>query len=116
MWCIICHSNVVGLEIFALCTKLRKGLIVYHKSNGITSMKKHVDLEDNTLIKMFCQKQSDVVAIISLSHEPTKKQMHVIISAIFGFFSFINQFKKDNETQVCFLEDVMLFVIKVICP
>jgi len=116
MWCIICHSNVVGPKILALCTKLRKGLIVYHNSNGITSMKKHVDFEDNTLIKMFCQKQYDVAAIILLSHEPTKKQMYMILSAIFGFFSFTNQFKKDNETQVCFLEDAMLFVIKVICP
>jgi hypothetical protein len=53
---------------------------------------------------------------ISLSHEPTKKRTHVIPSAISGFFSSTNQFKKDNETQVCFLEDVMLFVIKGYLP
>jgi hypothetical protein len=90
MWCIVCHNNVVGPEIFELCTKLRKGFIVYHKSNGITTMKKHVELEHNTLIKKFCQEQFDVAAIISLSHELTKKQVHLTPSAISGFFSFTN--------------------------
>jgi hypothetical protein len=37
-------------------------------------------------------------------------------NAIFGIFSSTNQFKKDNETHVCFLEDVMLFVIKGYLP
>jgi len=73
MQCIIYHNNVVGLEIFALCTMLQKGLIVYHKSNGITTMKKHLELEHKTLIKKFCQKQYDVTATISLSCEPAKK-------------------------------------------
>jgi hypothetical protein len=64
MRCIVCHNNVFGHEIFALHTKLWKGFIVYHKSNGITSMKKHVKLEHNTLIKMFCKKQFDAAATI----------------------------------------------------
>jgi hypothetical protein len=115
MQCIVCQSNVVGFEILALRTRLQKGFIVCHKSNGITIMEKHVELEHNTLIKKFHKKQFDVVTIISLSCEPTKKQAHVTPSAIFGFFSFTNQFKK-NETQVCFLEDVMLFVIKGYLP
>jgi hypothetical protein len=79
---------------------LQKGHIVYHKSNGITTMKKHVELEHNTLIKKFCQKQYDVAAIISLSCEPAKKRTHVTLSAIFGFFSSTNQFKQDNENKL----------------
>jgi hypothetical protein len=39
MRCIICHSDYVGLEILAMHNMCRKGLITYHKSNGITSMK-----------------------------------------------------------------------------
>jgi hypothetical protein len=88
MWCIVCHNDVVGPEIFELYTRLRKGFIVYHKSNGITTMKKHVELEHNTLIKKFCQKQFDMAAIISLSRELAKKHVHVTPSAIFGFFFF----------------------------
>jgi hypothetical protein len=72
MQCIICHSNVVGPKILALHSRLRKGLIAYHKSNGIKSMKKHVELEHITLIKKFHKKKSNVAVIISLSREPTK--------------------------------------------
>jgi hypothetical protein len=73
MWCIICHNNVVGLEMLALCTKLQKGFIVYHKSNGITTMKKHVKLEHETLFKKFHKKPFNLIATNSLSREPTKK-------------------------------------------
>jgi hypothetical protein len=62
MQCIVCHSNVVGPEILTLRTRLRKDVIVYHKSNGKTTMKKHVELKDNTLIMKFHQKQSDVAS------------------------------------------------------
>jgi hypothetical protein len=98
MQCIVCHNNVVGLEILAMHIKLWKGFIVYHKSNGIIAMKKHVELEHNILIKMFCPKKFDVATTISLSYEPTKKRAHVIPSAISSFFSSTNQFKKNNET------------------
>jgi hypothetical protein len=53
-------------------------------------MKKHVELEHNTLIKKFCQKQFDVAAIISLSRELAKKHVHVILSAISSFFPSTN--------------------------
>jgi hypothetical protein len=42
-------------------------------------MKKHVELEPNTLIKKFCKKQSDVVATISLSCELAKKWEYSLI-------------------------------------
>jgi hypothetical protein len=94
MQCIICHSNVVGLEILALHTRLQKGLIAYHKSNGITTMEKHVELEHNTLIKKFRKKQFDVAIIISLSREPAKKRAHVTPSAISGFFFLYKPIQK----------------------
>jgi hypothetical protein len=57
-------------------------------------MKKHVELEPNTLIKKFCKKQSNVAATISLSCEPTKKWVHVTPSAISGFFFLQTSSKK----------------------
>ncbi len=75
-----------------------KVLLLTTSQMAIIAMTKHVELEHNTLIKKFCQKKSDVATTISLSHEPTKKRAHVIPSAISSFFSFTNQFKKDNET------------------
>jgi hypothetical protein len=40
---ILCHVDFVDLEILPMHTKCKKGLITYHKTNGITTMKKHVD-------------------------------------------------------------------------
>ncbi len=40
MRCIICHSDTTALEILAICTRYKKGLIAYHKLNGIIAMKK----------------------------------------------------------------------------
>jgi hypothetical protein len=68
----------------ALCTQLQQRLIAYHKSNGTTTMKKHVELEHSSLIKKFFEKQNNVVAT-PLSCEPTKKWAHVTPSAIFIF-------------------------------
>jgi hypothetical protein len=73
----------------ALCTQLQKELITYHKSNGTTTMKRHVELEHSSLIKKFLEEQNNVVAT-PLFCEPTKKWPHVTISAIFS--SFANQF------------------------
>jgi hypothetical protein len=57
-------------------------------------MKKHVELETNTLIKKFCKKQFDVVATISFSCEPAKRQVHVTPSAISSFFFFYKLVQK----------------------
>jgi hypothetical protein len=40
MHCIVCHN---WLQDFSLTHKMCKGLIVYHKANGISTMKKHVE-------------------------------------------------------------------------
>jgi hypothetical protein len=44
MLCIICHNITTLPKMLAMHTKCRKGLIAYHKSNGITLMKKHVEI------------------------------------------------------------------------
>jgi hypothetical protein len=47
-----------------------------------------------------------------LHYEPNKKRAHVSPTTIFGFFSIIGKFKKDYVTQMDFVEDLMLFVVK----
>ncbi len=39
--------------MLAMHTKCRKGLIAYHKSNGITMMNKHFKYDHFALLKMF---------------------------------------------------------------
>jgi len=76
MRCIVCHNNGIGPKIFALHTRLRKGLITYHKSNAITIMKKHVELEHNTLIKKFHKKNLMWLLLFHfLVSQPRSKRM-----------------------------------------
>ncbi len=51
MRCIICHNDFIGLKILTMCIKCKKGIIAYHKNNGITSMKKHVNVNCYALMK-----------------------------------------------------------------
>jgi hypothetical protein len=49
MRCIIYHNNTIALEILSII-KFRKGLIAYHKSNGITIMHIHVEFDHFALL------------------------------------------------------------------
>jgi hypothetical protein len=49
--CIICHIEITFLEILAMRIRCRKGLIAYHKFNGIITMKKHVEYDHSTLLQ-----------------------------------------------------------------
>jgi hypothetical protein len=48
-----------------------KGFISYYKSNGITTMKKHVEIEYKTFIK-YIEEQTNM-NVIQFAHEPNKK-------------------------------------------
>ncbi len=84
MGCIFCHVDFVDLEILAMHTRCRKGFITYHKTNGITTMKKHVD--------------ADHLTKVPLDQKANKKKAHAFPSTI--------------STQVGFQEDLMFFVVK----
>jgi len=45
MRCIIYYSDIAPSKILAMHIRCKKGLIAYHKSNDITTMKKHVDFD-----------------------------------------------------------------------
>jgi len=48
---IVYHHQIVGPKILALHIRTQKVLIAYHKSNGITIMKKHIEVEHNNFLK-----------------------------------------------------------------
>jgi hypothetical protein len=73
MRCSIFQSDVVPFEILAMHTKCKKGFITYYKSNGITTMKKHVDFDHFALLKKLLEN----VTRFPLDHEPNKKNAHV---------------------------------------
>jgi len=46
------HNDVMGFEVLVLHITLWKAFIVYHKSNDVTTMKKHVEIESNAHLKI----------------------------------------------------------------
>jgi len=84
MKCIICHSDTTPPKIMAMCTRCKKGFIAYHKFNGATTMKKHVESNHFSLLKILLE---DVASL--LDHEPNKKNAHVSPTIVFSFFLLI---------------------------
>jgi hypothetical protein len=79
MHCIFCYQKpVIGIY---LRTQTRKGLISYYKTNGITSLKKHVDAKHTIIAKMF---EEEVIFLLKgRKKKPTKKRTIVFGGSIF---------------------------------
>jgi hypothetical protein len=76
------HNDITFLEILAMHTKCGSGLIVYHKNNGITTMKKHVEFNHSTLLKILLEEATNLAPRSSLDGEPNKKRAHLCSSTV----------------------------------
>jgi hypothetical protein len=85
MRCFICYNDVIGLEILAMHTKWRKGLIAHHKLNGITTMKKHVESNHFAILKKLVEDPNIVSTKAPFDQEPNKKR-HVFFHLQFLSF------------------------------
>jgi hypothetical protein len=59
MRCILCYNSPI-----LFCnpkTQARKGLIIYNTTNGITTLKKHVNANDSIIAKMFEKEINNLV-------------------------------------------------------
>jgi hypothetical protein len=76
----------------------RKGLIFYCKTNGITSLKKHVDAKHTVITKMF---KEEINFLLKRREERqlTKKKVTVSNESIFKFFSIKDSFRKEDVPQ-----------------
>ncbi len=90
------HIERCPLTLHVQCSVLQKGLIAYHKSNGITTMKKHIKSNHFGLLKQFLEQETNLAPRSSLDHEPNKKAPHVSPFVIYNFSSTTNKFKKDD--------------------
>ncbi len=91
---------LVNPKILTMHTKCRKKLITYHKTNGITAMKKHVEANHcSTLMKKLTEDPSYIApSKVPNDQKASKKKAHVFSSSIWVFFYF--KFRKDDPTQV----------------
>jgi hypothetical protein len=72
-----------------------KGIIPYFKNNGITTLKKHVDVDCVALAKKFEEKLNNFGRAI-ITKQPTKKRSNIFIISISSFFGSTIPFKKDE--------------------
>ncbi len=91
MRCIICHNDITPLEVLAMHNRCRKALTTYHKSNDITTMKKHVDFGHSILLNKLLENATNIAPRFALNHEPNKKRARECDIAISNFFSTISK-------------------------
>jgi hypothetical protein len=113
--CIVCISkNVVG-NVLSQSFVLKKGLIKYNKINGIIPMKNDVDSIHPSL---FAQRKSQFGKKATMGNDAGhvwqhgKKMTRPFSSIITTYFGSTNPFKKINEAQQMFIEDLVLYICK----
>jgi hypothetical protein len=79
-------------------------------------MKKHVKSKHFILLNDFLEDATTMAPRSSPDCEPNKKKAHVSPIAIFCFFILLVNSKKNVATQMGFVEDFLLFVVKGLLP
>ncbi len=107
MRCMICHVNFVP---FNPRTKERRGIITHIFFNGITTLKKHVDVDHAILAKKIKEKLNSPLGNV-LEKQPAKKRPNVFNFEISEFCGVKDHFKNVVK-QKQFLQDLALLVVK----
>jgi hypothetical protein len=55
---ILCYSKPIGHAILDQITRLKKGLVLYFKYNGISTLKRHVDTSNGQITSKFGEKMN----------------------------------------------------------
>jgi hypothetical protein len=76
-------------------SRLRKGLVFYFTSNGITILKKHVDA-NQFLIAINFEEEMNINIKNLVERQPPKKKFTINQKGIFKFFGTKDLYKKDN--------------------
>jgi hypothetical protein len=91
--------------------KERRGIVTYSKINGITTLKKHIDVDIAILAKRFEEEVNSPLRNV-LERQLAKKRPNVSNSEILEFLSAKDPFMKDVVQQEQFLQDLAFLVVK----
>jgi hypothetical protein len=80
----LCYKKLVGYAILEPRTKLRKPFVSYFKSNGIITLKRHMDVDHGIIVKKIKEKMNNMKS--PLERQPVKKRSIMTTSAISNFF------------------------------
>ncbi len=94
MHCLLCHCQPI---VFVNSRKqVRKGLVTYYKTSGITCLQKHLDVDHSTIYKGF-QEEINNQGEKNVERQSTKIKFLISYSSIFKFLASKDPFKKDDE-------------------
>jgi hypothetical protein len=91
-------------------TKTRKGLISYYKTNGILTLKMHVDAKHSLLAKKLDEEVNSSIRTQG-ERQPTKKRQNVSSFENFKMFSTKLIYKKDKIQHKQFFENLALLIV-----
>jgi hypothetical protein len=111
----LCSEKLVRFATLKWRTRLRKGLVLYFKSNGIIVSKKHGDANHNLIASNFEDEVYNNI-INPLQRQLAKKGATIIGSEISKFFGAIDPYKKDNVHQKRFFGKLSLVVVNSHLP
>jgi hypothetical protein len=83
MQCIFCHSNPI-LNVNPK-TRARKRVIIYNSSNGINTLRKHVNSDHLNIFLKFKEKIN--YPLKENEKQPSEKKSNVFSNSIFNFFA-----------------------------
>jgi hypothetical protein len=89
----------------------QRGLISYHKTNGITSFKKHVDANHMFIANKL---EEEVIYLVKQIEERhlAKKYIYITNGSISKNFILKDSFQKEGVPQKEFLNDLSLLIVK----
>jgi hypothetical protein len=109
--CVICHPTK-QCHNFDSTIKFQKGFITYNPQHGITSMNNHIDIEHGAMVSKYKNHCTKEIEFASLGHGKSKQCKGVAPSTITEYFGSQQPYKSFDPMQICFIEDLMLFVAK----
>jgi hypothetical protein len=91
--------------------QLRKGLVTYYKTSGITCLWKHLDVDHSTIYKRF-QEETNNQGKENVRRQSAKKRSLISNSFISNFFASKVPFKKDDVEQNMFVKNLAYLIVK----
>ncbi len=94
MHCILCHKNLV--DATNPRTERKRRLISHFKTNGITSLKKHVDVDHHGPIAKIFEEEVNHLLKRKKKGQLLEKRSNLLGNLISNFFDVKDPFKKDH--------------------
>lgn len=102
IWSIICHNETIGPKILTELIRCQKWFIACHKSNGVTTMKNHVELKHSVLLKRYGEKVNKQLRSWLECDQPPSVQMLPQVQLFLDFSPLLTSLKNIMKPKLFF--------------